>query len=311
MIYLDGSRFFFDIESCFSNLITEARAQAGEGMGTENADELCKGFAKFFKTSPEHARAAADYKTVLKAVLDEESTVLIPEHDISEKHLTESFEHSTVLTVKKPPDMKIKPEILAKTAEENGAQMIFITNPCCPTALEMQTAEIEKLLSLTKIKVMVDESYSIDETCSAISLVPKYENLIVLKKMRFGGNAVFAVGKNLPKFNCGIKAADEKAGEIIFTHDSALKTAQRKLQDSVGSLYIRIKKLAIKYDSLQRLYRSKANCVFFKADNAEARAKALLEKSIAVYQEGDHICIFAGDKDENEAVLTALEEVLN
>ncbi len=310
MIYLDGGRFFFDIEGCFSNLIAEARAQAGESQGSEHPEELCKGFAKFFGTSPEKVRVGKDYKTVLKAILGEETAVLIPENDISAKHFAESFEHAAVISVKKAPDMKIKPEILAQSAESGGAAAIFITNPCCPTSLEMQTVEIEKLLSLTDVKVIVDESYSIDESCSAISLVPKCGNLTVLKKMRFGGEALFACGKSLPEFNSELTAANEAAAKIIFEHNSALKTAQRKLQDSIASLYIRIKKLAIKYDSLQRLYRSKANCVFFKCESAEQRANALFEKGIAVYQEGDYLCIFAGDKDENEAVLAALEEVL-
>ncbi|MBR5310159.1 MAG: histidinol-phosphate transaminase, partial [Oscillospiraceae bacterium] len=92
--------------------------------------------------------------------------------------------------------------------------------------------------------------------------------------------------------------------------DSAIKTAQRKLIDSRDSLYIRIKKLAIKYDALERLYRSRANCVFFKVKDAEERAKKLFEMGISVYCRDGYFCVFAGEKDENEVVLKALDEVL-
>ena len=133
---------------------------------------------------------------------------------------------------------------------------------------------------------------------------------MVLKKMRFGGEPVFACGKNLPEFDCKIAAADEAAANVIFNHTSALKTALRKLCDSRDSLYIRIKKLAIKYGSVERLYRTKADCVFFKVKDAEKRYAVLIEHGITVRCRDGYFCVFAGNKDENEAVLTALESVL-
>ena len=97
---------------------------------------------------------------------------------------------------------------------------------------------------------------------------------------------------------------------MIFNHSSALKTALRKLTDSRDSLYIRIKKLAIKYDSVERLFRTKADCVFFKVKDAERRNAELLEHGVSIRCADGYFCIFAGDKDENEAVLAALEQVL-
>ena len=96
--------------------------------------------------------------------------------------------------------MKIKAEILADSANENGAESVFISNPCCPTGLEISPEEIKKLCSLTDAKIVVDESFCVDESVSALKFVPETENLIVLKKMRFGGEPVFACGKNLPEF---------------------------------------------------------------------------------------------------------------
>ena len=116
---------------------------------------------------------------------------------------------------------------------------------------------------------------NVDESVSVLSTVPETENLVVLKKMRFGGDPVFACGKNLPEFDCEISASEQAVGTVIFEKNSALKNAQRKITDSRDSLYIRIKKLAIKFDSLERLYRAKGNCVFFKLKDAEERAKRL------------------------------------
>lgn len=306
MIYLDGSRFFFDIEGCFSKSIEQAREQNKNLEGDKNAKELCGGFAKFFGTNPEFVRAGKDYSVILKGIFGDAKKAVVPEFDISAEH----FAGAEQIHIKKSNDMKIRAQSIADAVIENGAEAVFLTNPCCPTALEISTDEIIKLADSVGAKVVVDESYCVDESTSVLKFVPEHDNLIVLKKMRFGGEPVFAAGKKLPEFDCGISAEDQAAGRVIFEHDSAVKTAQRKLIDSRDSLYIRIKKLAIKYDALERLYRSKANCVFFKVKDADERAKKLLDMGISVYCRDGYFCVFAGDKDENEAVLKALEDVL-
>ncbi len=309
MIYLDGSRFFFDIEGCFSNLCERAREENKDSEPDKNAKELCKGFAKFFGTKPEFVKAGKDYKTVLNGIFCEGPKAVVPEYDISAENLHSAFGAEPVFA-KKSSDMKIKAENLAAAANENHADLIFLSNPCCPTGLEILPAEIIKLCSLTEAKIVVDESFCVDESVSVLKNVPETENLVVLKKMRFGGEPVFACGKNLPEFDCEISASEQAVGKVIFDKDSALKTAQRKLIDSRDSLYIRIKKLAIKFDALERLYRAKGNCVFFKVKDAEERAKKLIDMGISVYCKDGYFCVFAGEKDENEAVLKALEEVL-
>ena len=309
MIYLDGSRFFFDIEGCFSNLCQKSREENKDSEADKNAAELCKGFAKFFSTKPEFVRAGKDYKTLLCGIFENGAKAIVPEFDISAENFVSAFDAEPVF-VKKSMDMKIKAENLAAAATENGADVIYLSNPCCPTGLEILPAEIIKLCSLTEAKVVVDESFCVDESVSVIKNVPETENLMVLKKIRFGGDPVFACGKNLPEFDCKISAGEQAVGKVIFEHDSALKTAQRKLIDSRDSLYIRIKKLAIKFDALERLYRAKGNCVFFKVKDAEERAKKLFDMGISVYSKDGYFCVFAGEKDENETVLKALEEVL-
>ncbi len=310
MIYLDGSKFFFDIEGCFSDLVARARKQNEETEADKNARELCEGFGKFFRIKPEFARAGRDYETLLQGIFGTAPKAVIPEYEISAGRFEAAFPGAEVLRLKKSPDMKMKAENIANFANENGAEVIFFSNPCCPTTLDIAPEEILKLCSLTDAKIVVDESFCVDESISVLKNVPETENLIVLKKIRFGGEPVFACGKNLPEFDCGVSASDQAAGTVIFDRDSALKTAQRKLLDSRDSLYIRIKKLAIKYDALERLYRTKANCVFFKVKDAEERAEKLLEMGISVYCKDGYFCVFAGEKDENEAVLKALEEVL-
>ena len=310
MIYLDGSKFFFDIEGCFSNRVEQAREQNKDLEHDKDAKELCEGFGRFFNIKPDFIRAGKDYSTVFCGIFSKGPKAVIPEHEISMERYNAAFADSDAVLMKKAPDMKLRAQSVADLANENGAEAVFISNPCCPTSVEVSPEDILKLCDATEAKIIVDESYCVDETISVLKYVPEKENLIVLKRMRFGGDAVFACGKGLPCFDCEINSADQAAGKVIFEHDSAIKTAQRKLIDSRDSLYIRIKKLAIKYDALERLYRSRANCVFFKVKDAEERAKKLFEMGISVYCRDGYFCVFAGEKDENEVVLKALDEVL-
>lgn len=305
MIYLDGSRFFFDIEGCFSDRVKDARLKCSNKEHDPFAGEICKGFADFFGAKPENVRAAKDYSVLFGAILQKDAVITVPEFDEAEDIIKSALPKAKIILTKKTSDMKIR------AIEQNpDANAVFLTNPCCPASLELSRDEIKRLALSTEKLFIVDESHMVGEDNSAIKLVEEVPNIVVLKKMRFGGEPVFACGKKLPEFDCKIAAADEAAANVIFNHTSALKTALRKLCDSRDSLYIRIKKLAIKYGSVERLYRTKADCVFFKVKDAEKRCAVLIEHGITVRCRDGYFCVFAGNKDENEVVLTALESVL-
>lgn len=310
MIYLDGSRFFFDIEGCFSKLVSAAREQNASAEGGGDAKELREGFAKYYGTKPENVRAGKDYATVLRGILPPDCKAVVPDFDDAANIFAESFPVNEPFIFKKSGDMKIRPAALATFAEENAADVIFLSSPCCPTSLEMTPQEITGLAKATGAKIILDESHLVEDENSALKLLSELPNLTVLRRLRFGGGPVLAVGNLLPQFDCGISAADMAAAAVIFAHDSALKTARRKLEDSRDSLYIRAKKLAVKYASVERLFRSRSDCVFFKVKDAAEKTKLLAENDIAVRNDGDYLCIFAGDRDENEAVLKALEKIL-
>lgn len=305
MMYLDGSRFFFDIEGCFSDRVAAAKSAGANAVADPAAAEICRGFGAFFGVKPELVRAAKDYSVLFNALLPKSAVVTVPEFDAARDILASALPAATVLPSKKAPDMKIR------AVEQNlDANAIFLTNPCCPTGLELTRDEVKKLALSTKSVLIVDESCMVTEDNSAVALVEQLSNLVVLKKMRFGGEPIFACGQGLPEFDSELSAESQAVSAVIFGHTSALKTAQRKLCDSRDSLYIRIKKLAVKFDSVERLYRTKASCVFFKVKDAEQKCAVLREQGIAVRCKDGYFCIFAGSKEENEAVLSALEKIL-
>lgn len=310
MIYLDGSKFFFDIEACFSNLINSAREQNRNLPGDGFAKELRSVMAKHFSVKAENIKVSSGYDVFFQNILKGNAKVIIPELDGSATILSSALADPEIFTVKKNSDLKVRLSDIAAKAIDKNADAIFFSNPCFPTSLIASGEDIIELAKTVSCKVIVDESYLISEDTSLVKSINKADNLIVIKKMRFGGEFTAIFGKNLPDFDCNMAAEDQAAAKVIFEHDSALKTAERKLTDSIDSLYIRIKKLAIKYDSVERLFRSKSDCVFLKVKDSETRGKKLYENGISVYYDDNYFCIFAGDKDENETLLSVLEKVL-
>ncbi len=310
MIYLDGSRFFFDIEGCFSNLVNSAREHNKNLPGDKSANELCTAIAKHFSVKKDHVKAALGYDEALHSILKNDAKVVVPELDGAADILKSALSDSKVISVGKTSDLKVRIADIIGEIENSNADAVFFSNPCFPTTLLFFEEDIVSLAKTVKCKVIVDESHIIDNSVSLIKYVNEIQDLVVLKKMRFGGDFVAVFGNVLPDFDCKMAAEDQAAAKIIFEHDSAIKTAERKLTDSIDSLYIRIKKLAIKYDSVERLFRSKSDSVFMKVKDAERRGKELFENGISIYYDENYFCVFAGDKDENEALLSALEKVL-
>ncbi len=310
MFYLDGSTFFFDIEGSFSRLIGVARGENAGKPGDPAARAACGGFAAVYEVRPELVRAGADYETVLRGILPADATAVVPEYDCSAEAFRAAFPENRLTAVPRTKDMKIDPGALLSAAEREAGAVIFLTNPACPASLELSADEVRRLSSMAKCPVLVDESHMAEPKESVLKDAGMLPNLVVLKRLRFGGDPVCAAGAGLPDFAGGISAPDQAAAEIIFKHPAVLKTAQRKLADSRESLYLRIKKLAVRYRALGRLYRARGDCVFFEIGDAESAAAQLAELGVTVRRDGGHLCVFAGNRAENDVAVESLEIVL-
>lgn len=310
MFFLDGSVFFFDIEEAFSRLIGVARGEYAGKPGDPLAKSLCGGYAEVCGIKPELVRAGKDWRTLLRGILPEGAAAVVPGYDCAAEAFRAAFPENKMVMVPRTKEMKADADALLVAAQKGTGSVIFLTNPACPASTELSAEEVRRLASAAGCPVLVDESHMADPKESVRGDAGVIPNLIVLKKLWFGGNPVYAAGVNLPEFDGGISAADQAAAEIIFKHPAVLKTAQRKLADSRESLYLRIKKLAVRYRALERLYRTKADCVFFKANGAERIAAGLEELGVAVRRDGEYLCVFAGNRVENDVAVESLEAVL-
>jgi histidinol-phosphate aminotransferase len=98
----------------------------------------------------------------------------------------------------------------------DGGGIIF-PNPNAPTAIDVDTASIEKLLGRTTDQVvLIDEAYADFGAASAVELIDKYPNLLVSR--------TFSKGRSLAGLRLGVAIGDEN-----------LITALRCVKDSFNS----------------------------------------------------------------------------
>ena len=98
----------------------------------------------------------------------------------------------------------------------DGGGIIF-PNPNAPTAIDVDTASVEKLLGRTTDQVvLIDEAYADFGAASAVELIDKYPNLLVSR--------TFSKGRSLAGLRLGVAIGDEN-----------LITALRCVKDSFNS----------------------------------------------------------------------------
>ena len=263
--------------------------------------ELCAGIAAYYGVPEERISLAAGRKELLAAMLGGDGRFITSETDDISSYVAPE----RVVCVPNLSDMRIDVDALLDTAA--GDDTVMLTNPCLPTSL--LTAEDDIARIAAGVNVVVDETYALSRGQSAMRFAAESSRVSVMIELPFCGNICFAVGKRTVRAG-DISPEKLAAAGVVFSHPAAVRGAEKKLSDSAESLYIRIKKLAIKYESVERLYRSRASFVFFAVKNAGERAEELEELGFKVRSDDGHLCTFAGTSEENNAFIPALQKVL-
>ena len=288
MIYMDGSRFPFDAEEAVSRSIEELRGS------------LRKGIAAYYGIKPELITLSESREELLCALFSGNTRFAASRWDEAGK----LADPACVELADNLPDMRANLSTLLST--EPG-RVLLLSNPCLPTSLAVAPEDVIKLSD--NRPVVVDETYALSDKQSVIGAVRAGGNITVLKKLPFAEGVCFAAGEIVCE---GTEVRRERLirASVVFEHPAAVRNAGQRLSDSADSLYLRIKKLAVKYKSLERLYRSRSGFVFFKVSRARERAAALFEMGFAVRRDEDFLCVFAGTQEEDNMVIDALSRAL-
>ena len=206
----------------------------------------------------------------------------------------------------------------------SNIKILFLCSPNNPTGNSFEINVLDNLIKKFNGIVVVDEAYiDFSSQKSLINHIDKYENLIITQTMsKAYGMAGIRLGmgfsnqkiinylnKIKPPYNINVlterKALEElnKIDEIKKNIDLVLN--QRKLLISCLE----------KLDFIDKIYKSDANFLLVKVDNADLRYNQLLEKGIIVRNRSNQpLCqnclrITIGTENENKSLIKTLNQL--
>ncbi|MFZ2538667.1 MAG: histidinol-phosphate transaminase [Oscillospiraceae bacterium] len=233
----------------------------------------------------------------------------------------ETFEVKTSIFPKKD-DLTIDIDGLIYYANSSKAKGIIFSNPCNPTSICLKKEEVLRIVQSVDCLVIVDEAYMdfADESISKVA--SEYDNLIVLKTCSkalglAGIRLGFAIAnENITKALRAVKSPynvnsmTQSIGTVVLSEQEYVNSCIEKIIRSRDNLYSGILSIYARYNVFDIVYKTSTNFVFVKTASAKRIFDELLKRSIAIRTMGDYLRITAGTKQENEAVLDAIEDII-
>ena len=215
-----------------------------------------------------------------------------------------------------------KNEILKLSSKKT--KILFLCSPNNPTGNSFDTNDLTDLIKGFNGVVVVDEAYiDFSSKQSLISLIEDNNNLIITQTMsKAYGMAGIRLGmgfsnekiinylnKIKPPYNINL-LTERKALEELYKIDEIEKNISIVL-DQRNLLVSCLEKL----DFVEKIYKSDANFLLVKVDNADLRYNQLLENGIVVRNRSNQpLCqnclrITIGTKNENTSLIKTLNEL--
>lgn len=203
--------------------------------------------------------------------------------------------------------------------------LTFITTPNNPTGTTVTLAEIEELLIATgQINglLIVDEAYAeFSDQASAVTLLAKYSNLIVIRTMSkafaFAGvrlgyliaNKELVSAMFLVRLPYHLSTLTQVAAEVALEHQGELLGNVSTLIQARKSVVAAIEKLGL------QVVPSQANFIIFSGFPMEPAQlwQQLLDRGVLIRDVGllAHLRMTIGNEAENQKFIQALQETLN
>jgi histidinol-phosphate aminotransferase len=223
------------------------------------------------------------------------------------------------------PELEYQPGELRQLQRELGASLTVVCSPNNPTGSVLERAELARLCEEADGLVVVDEAYHEFSGQTAVELLPRHKNLVVLR--------TFSKAMGLAGLRIGyLLAAPELAREInkarlpynlnFFSQTAALAALEEweGLRRNVERL------VAAREDLLHRLYRipgvrpypSRANFILFELPEHDPRqvfellyGRGVLVRDVTSYPRLSRcLRVSVGSDEENERFLAALRQAL-
>ena len=327
-IRLDANESFCNInEALGGKLAAEISKISLNRYPDPLAGDVIKAFGGFYGIPEKYITAGNGSDELISVItscfLETGDTILTVSPDFSMYAFYGSLYELKVETIQKEDDLTINVAKLIEYANRNNVKAIIFSNPCNPTSLGITREEVIRLIENVFCLVIVDEAYMDFWTESVLDAVSQYDNLIVLKtcSKALGLAAIrlgFAVaGETVTNALRAAKSPyntdtiSQTIGRVILSEKQLLKDTIDRIVASRNDLYAKLRELSARTSKLRYVYEPKTNFVFIRTDLAEELFEGMLKRSIAIRFMGGYLRITAGTAEENEAVVSAIAEILN
>ncbi len=208
-----------------------------------------------------------------------------------------------------------------ETIKKKKPRLIFLSSPNNPTGNSFSSDRIENIIRHSKGLVVVDEAYQpFSSEKSFVSLLKKYENLIILRTLSKIGLAGLRVGfmisgtdivheVNKVRLPFNLNALSQKVAVDALQDTKRMKSDIRRIVSERKRLFREMSKAA----GIEP-FPSDANFILFRVADSAAVHKDLLRKGVLIRNmqgvAGGCLRVTVGTPKENNAFLKALKQVL-
>lgn len=214
--------------------------------------------------------------------------------------------------------------ISAIIKEGKDAKMVILALPNNPTGTTIPVEEIEEIARKINGIFIVDEAYFEFSQATAISLLDKYDNIIIIRTLskafglagvRLGyllTNAEIAGAVQKAKLPFSVGIFGQIAGEILLKRNEYIKDVVKKVLDEKEKVFSELQKIP----SIEPV-PSSTNFILFKTKDVpgkelfeEMYRRGVLLRYFSTPRLKDTLRVTIGKPDENQIFLKTLKEVL-
>lgn len=290
------------------------------------AAELCKAFSDFYGIDKAFVTGGNGSDELISIIvncfLSRGDTLLTLDPDFSMYPFYAFLAETTNICLPKDCGLFLTADEIIAALRQYKPQMLLFSNPCNPSSLGLNRADVRRIIQSTDALVVLDEAYMDFWDESLLQEAAEYDNLIILRTLSKLGLAAFRLGFAIanPKLTDLLRAVkspynlntlSQVAGCAVLHHPEILRENIAFIRRQKTELLDSLKALSGKYPNRFEVLESKTNFVTLLMDNPDALRQNLREQSISIaLPQGKYPRITAGSPKENAAFLAAFENYI-
>jgi histidinol-phosphate aminotransferase len=300
----------------------EAWSRYPEPMPTDLVDAV----ARHVGVSPDRVLVANGSNSIvqhiLNAVVTDGIRVAIPSPSFSLYGQFTEMLGGVPEYVRLNPEFQYDIDALIQSAS-SGVSLVIVCSPNNPTGCDLSNVDLTRLLESTDAIVVVDEAYAEFNDHTAIDLLDRHPNLIVLKTLsKAFGAAAIRIGYLIasPELVAQIQKIKLPFDINLFSRLAAIELLSHSdlIERNVGYITDERDRVfgALKAVSGVTPYASKANLILFEVDHPKAVFEQLAEKGVLIRNVSGYpglsrgLRVSIGTHEENDTFLNALNQVM-